>query len=170
MYKAKEEVPKLKFSDTVNMKFFHIETPSHFVASQNEIETKMTAKDFQWYPEEIEVMETAVSAFRYFPKAVVKRVHKELKEMNIGDRRCSKLQVCNWLKEASEEDNDEEEIEVKIRNKLLELRNNDDQANVNQDPLKISKVTFSNRLGIKVYDRDSPATELVESVSSYRIC
>ena len=94
------------------------------------------------------------------------RSHKELKELHIGDRRCSKLQICNWLREALEENDeeyDEEEVEVRIRNRLRELRQNENQVEETQNPLKSSKITFSNCIGIKVYDRDSPATEFVES-------
>lgn len=113
-----------------------------------------------WTQEQLEILETAIEAYKYFPKAVVKKVHKELRSIIDSKevRIVSKLQISNWLKAALASE-DLGSVRWKVQDRLEELRAQDPEAEESRKcPVKVK---FIEMVEVKIFDVNSPVSRLV---------
>ena len=158
---------KLSFSEAVQCKNFDIESPASVVVSKEAgeaSELKLTDGEdqFDWSEDQLEVLNTTVAAYKYYPKLVVKKVFKELRKMPlVGNTACSKLQISNWLKEVTASE-DITPAQWKVQEKLdiirSKAREDVEEHESTKDASRV-KVQFSETIGIKLFERNSPAND-----------
>ena len=158
---------KLSFSEAVQCKNFDIESPASVVVLKEAgeaSELKLTDGEdqFDWSEDQLEVLNTTVAAYKYYPKLVVKKVFKELRKMPpVGNTACSKLQISNWLKEVTASE-DITPAQWKVQEKLDIIRSRAPEDVEEQESTKDAsrvKVQFSETIGIKLFERNSPAND-----------
>ena len=158
---------KLSFSEAVQCKNFDIESPASVVVLKEAgeaSELKLTDGEdqFDWSEDQLEVLNTTVAAYKYYPKLVVKKVFKELRKMPpVGNTACSKLQISNWLKEVTASE-DVTPAQWKVQEKLDMIRSRAQEDVEEQESTKDAsrvKVQFSETIGIKLFERNSPAND-----------
>ena len=152
---------RLKFCEKVAVRKYVLGAPANSSLELEEVDLKCEDK-FDWTPEHLEVLETAVAAYKYFPKAIVKKVHRELRNFVGNKESCSKMQISNWLKAAwsSEEFTP---VMCRVRERLAELRSKDPENE--QSRISAVRVQFSAKVDVKVFGVNSPASTHVGDMS-----
>jgi len=164
-----KENRRLTFQDKVSVRKFFTAAPATISHVLELEEVDLVSEEKQdWTTEELEVLETAIEAYKYFPKAVVKKVHKELR--SIVDSRevkiFSKLQISNWYRaalasEACDMKHYEElgSVRWKVRDRLEEMRSKDPEE---EEPRNCPvKIRFTEMVEVNIFDVNSPVSRLV---------
>ena len=156
-----KENRKLKFRDKVSVRKFFTGAPATISHVLELEEVDLVCEEKQdWTQEQLEVLETAIEAYKYFPKAVVKKVHKELRSIVDSKevRIVSKLQISNWLRAALASE-DLGSVRWKVQDRLEGMRAQDPEA---EEPRKCPvKVKFTEMVEVKIFDVNSPVSRLV---------
>lgn len=156
-----KENRRLTFRDKVTVRKFFTAAPANIshVLELEEVDLVSEEKQ-EWTQEELEVLETAIEAYKYFPKAVVKKVHKELRSIvdSMEVKICSKLQISNWYRAAlaSEELGS---VRWKVRDRLEEMRAKDPTE---EEPRNCPvKIRFTEMVEVNIFDVNSPASRFM---------
>ena len=122
-------------------------------------------EDFKFSDDQVEVLETVLCSYKYFPKIIVKKLFKELRAMKRGEEgnNFSKNQISSWLKASSEPE--ETPFEVVTQQRLEELYRvalEEEiwrEVDLDPEPRQFSKIRFSSKEEIKLFDKTSPASQ-----------
>ena len=146
-------VRKIQFEDKYAYRKFYIDAPPQLLTKECFKNVKGDFS-FQWSEEQLEVLDTAIDAFKYNPKAVAKKVHKEVRTLKT--EHCSKLQVVKWLENAVDHQSEQisERIETSIKDKLKEVNVEDNYVMKSRSP----KLTFSSSVDVREFDKHLPAS------------
>ena len=156
---------KLTFSNKVQQKTFYIDAPAQVFITDQEANDAQ-GSEFSWTKQQLEVLETAVDAYKYFPKIVVKKVCKELKEMaGRGETLCNRSHVSKWLKNAKNEVSDDDDTNSSDNDgyDMLQKINDDNDMEMEDQRPRLKKIKFLSRVEINLYDTSSPASPFVAS-------
>ena len=161
-----KENRKLKFFDKVSVRKFFKAAPATISHVLEKEEVDLVCEEKQdWTEEQLEILETAIEAYKYFPKAVVKKVHKELRcfvdsrEVRI----CSKLQISNWLKAALASEDEVGSVRWKVQDRLEEMRSKDPEDE--ESRISPVKVKFKEIIEVNIFEVNSPASRLVGNMN-----
>ena len=157
-----KENRSLKFRDKVSVRKFFTGAPATFSHVLELEEVDLVCEEKQdWTQDQLEILETAIEAYKYFPKAVVKKVHKELRCIveSREVRICSKLQISNWLKAALASEEEVGSVRWKVQDRLEEMRSLDPE---DEEP-RISpvKVNFTDNVEVNIFEVNSPASRML---------
>ena len=169
LLKADRVPTKLTFSEIVKVKNFNVESPSPCFLGEYETETETSLMDkeenFKFSDSQVEVLESGLCSYKYFPKIIVKKLFKELRAMKRGEEgnNFSKNQISSWLKASSEPE--ETPFEVVTQQRLEELHRVALEeelwrgVDVEPEPRQSSKVRFSAKEEVKLFDKTCPASQ-----------
>jgi len=151
---------RLTFSGKVQSKTFNIHAPAKVFLTEQEAKNDQ-GMEYPWSVEQLEVLETAVDAYKYFPKIVVRKVCKELREMSVGRTQTffNTGQVAKWFRNAKNGNSDEEDEDGFD---ILQKINDDNDMEVEDQIPRTRKIQFLSRVQINLFDTSSPASPFVE--------
>jgi len=158
-----KENRNLKFRDKVSVRKFFTGAPAAISHSLELEEVDLVCEEKQdWTQEQLEILGTAIEAYKYFPKAIVKKVHKELRCIVVDSREvriCSKLQISNWLKASLAYEEEVGSVRWKVQDRLEEIRGHDPE---DEEP-RISpvKVKFTENVEVNIFEVNSPASRML---------
>lgn len=152
---------KIQFNEKYAYRKFYIDAPPQLMTKES-FKSVKGAFSFQWSKEQLEVLDTAIDAFKYNPKVVAKKVHKEVRAMKTES--CSKLQVVKWLENAVDHQSEQisERIENSIKDKLKEVNVEDNYVMKSRSP----KLTFASTVDVRQFDKYLPASDVSEPIDS----
>ena len=120
-------------------------------------------EEYDFNTDQLEVLESGVCAFKYFPKVVVKKIFKELRAMKTSNSKpVSRNQISDWLKSSQTEERIPYEISTaerleELQGLALEERLWSDLNNTGEEERQ-TRVRFAAREEVKLYEKNLPAS------------